>query len=280
MTKQTWLFDKYKNKKCGKYQRRVDHRFNQAGVLHTTENSLTSLAINVAKWQETQKKVYSGYHYLVDARGNVIYQCNPKTTKAYHAGLAYKFGRMFPGNNQIGVSMVAEAGKMPYHKEQHLFDKLLNTTAQLLVDIEKEFGIPIRKISIDEYRAGKRGWLGHMDVAYRLNKLGRKKQRKFDPGKDFPWDVLISRAVSIKNKDKIPSTRNEVKNMKPQMIKAPGPTPVEKYNTESAQQLLSVMATPNSEKYNLLFYREIAKGLGIDGSKPDQVAAELLKRLG
>ena len=272
-----WLWDKNKNRKCGRKQNRYGNKFNNFGVLHTTENNLEGSARAVANWQNSQKKVYSGYHYLIDTN-EIVYQCNPLTTRANHAGKSYNWGGAIGGGNLgIGASMVARAGLMPYTSEKDNFNKLIDNTAKLMVALEEKFNIPLKKITIEEYRDGVKGWLGHQDVAYRLDKLGRKKQRKFDPGAKFPWDVLIARAVSIKNQHRVPDTRKE---SKVEMLQDTGPTPVEVYNHKSAQQLLSVGATENSEKYALLFYRTIAEELGLNGSKPKQVAHALLDKIG
>ena len=70
-----------------------------------------------------------------------------------------------------------------------------------MLEIFVKYGIPMKRITIDEYRAGQQGWLGHMDVAYRRDKLGRKRPRKSDPGKEFPWGKLILKANELRNKE-------------------------------------------------------------------------------
>ena len=280
-----WLWETFKNRKCGRPQNRSGNHYNQFGVLHTTENNLGASAKNVALWQNTQKKVYSGYHYLVDV-DEVVYQCNPKTTKAQHAGLSYRFGGIMSGSSGIGVSMVARAGLMPYSSEKNMFKELIHNTANLLVDIEKEYGIPLKRITIEQYKQGIRGWLGHQDVAYRLNKLGQKKQRKFDPGARFPWDVLLAEAVSIKNSNKIPEHRKDTTmkdNSKSNHPSASSTTRVistgDNYMELVEQELKSIAANPNSLKYLLRFYRAIYKGLDLDGSKPEDVAQAILDKI-
>ena len=193
-----------RHNRVGKHQERSGPRFNKVGVLHTTENSLVrSSAEGVADWQNRQtghvnmeatKKRYSGYHMLVDRNG-FIGQCNPSTTRAYHAGNSYDWGdRRQPtpyggggGNNHIGVAMVARASKMPYNEEAEAFDGLLTKTATLLAHIKDKYAIPLVRLTIAEYRAGHYGWLGHQDVA-------TPHGRKSDPGEHFPWDELLKRA--------------------------------------------------------------------------------------
>ena len=190
--------------RVAKHQVRKGSHFNQIGVLHTSENSLVrSSALGVAKWQNTQtdftdadktKKRYSGYHFLVDSN-HWIGQCNPDNTRAYHAGNSYDWGdKAQPaiyggggGNNHIGVSMVARASRMPYEHEEEAFGNLLLNTAELLAHICQKWDIPLERISIKEYRAGKRGWLGHQDVA-------TPHGRKSDPGEHFPWAELMTEA--------------------------------------------------------------------------------------
>ena len=193
-----------RHNRVGKHQERSGPRFNKMGVLHTTENSLVrSSAEGVADWQNRQtghvnmeatKKRYSGYHFLVDRNG-FIGQCNPSTTRAYHAGNSYDWGdRRQPtpyggggGNNHIGVAMVARASKMPYNEEAEAFDGLLTKTATLLAHIKDKYAIPLVRLTIAEYRAGHQGWLGHQDVA-------TPHGRKSDPGEHFPWDELLKQA--------------------------------------------------------------------------------------
>ena len=270
-----WHWNTFKNRKCGKPQNRSGNQFNKCVVLHTTENTLGGKAENVALWQNTQKKVYSGYHYLTDSYGNIFYQCNPDNTKAYHAGRSYNWGlALGGGNNHIGVSMVAYAGHMPYPNQKDMFEDLLDTTAKLMLEIHLKYGIPMKRITIEEYRAGQQGWLGHQDVAYRRNKLGKKVQRKFDPGKNFPWDRLIEKANALKEKQGTPI---ESKVIKMDSILT---TADEMFLRDMVKELQEAKASPSSLKYTLRFYRELAKQFGFSGAQPEVVAKELFERVG
>ena len=279
-----WLWEKNKNRKCGKPQNRNGAQFNKCVVLHTTENSLSGRAESVANWQNRQKKVYSGYHYLVDSHGNIVYQCNPDNTKAYHAGRSYNWGlAVGGGNNHIGVSTVAEARRMPYSEEKAKFEVLLDTTAKVMLDIFLKYKIPMKRITIEEYRAGQQGWLGHMDVAYRRDKLGRKRPRKSDPGKAFPWDRLIEKAKALREEQAVPIA-SKVVEMQTTNQDTTGAPPIladadSLFLRDMVSQLRESQATPNSLKYTLRFYRAISAWLGINGSKPEQVAEELAKRV-
>ena len=97
-------------------------------------------------------------------------QCNPDNTKAYHAGASISYDNVPArnSNDQIGVSMVARAHKMPYQDqpvEVAALDSVLDHVAQLAVLINDRYGVPLQRITKEEYLAGSRGWLGHMDVA-------------------------------------------------------------------------------------------------------------------
>ena len=98
MSNRKWEWNKKPNRKAGKPQNRSGAQFNKCVVLHTTENDLLrSSAENVAEWQLKQNKVYSGYHYLTDNKEGIVYECNPDTTKAYHAGRSYNWGLAIGG---------------------------------------------------------------------------------------------------------------------------------------------------------------------------------------
>ena len=200
-----------RHERVGKAQARAGlPTMNRIGVLHTSENSLLrSSAPGVAHWQNTQEgfvdkektdKRYSGYHFLAD-KDRWIGQCNPDNTRAYHAGNSYEWGdRAQPpktgggsGNNHIGLAMVARAARMPYNEEEEAFGRLLQSTATIMAHICDKYDIPLERITIKEYRQGKRGWLGHQDVA-------TPHGRKSDPGEHFPWNDLLVEARKAWNR--------------------------------------------------------------------------------
>ena len=269
----SWEWEKAgKPSRTGRDQtRNGDRQFNQCVVLHTSENSLMrSSAAAVAKWQNTQEgmlsggtKRYSGYHFLVDRNG-ILAQCNPDDTKAYHAGKSIALGDVEGrgSNDQIGVAMVARAHKMPYtdqNSETQALDYLLNGVAQLVVLLEERYGIPPQRITREDYLKGRRGWLGHMDVA---RPLGRKS----DPGEHFPWELLT----------------DKVRKLTAPVVHSAGehPPPV---HIPFIQELEKVVkdggGNARSLNYTLRFYREVAHELSIDGSKPEEVARKLMEKI-
>ena len=72
--------------------------------------------------------------------------------------------------------------------------KLISQAARCAAYIHLTFGVPLVRITPAEYRQGKRGFLGHMDVAISLKAGKWQLGRKSDPGKSFPWDLFLNNA--------------------------------------------------------------------------------------
>lgn len=67
--------------------------------------------------------------------------------------------------------------------------KLLDATARWLADRSRARGIPLVKLSPADVKAHKSGVLGHVDYT-----LGTGDGTHTDPGKDYPWDVVLDAA--------------------------------------------------------------------------------------
>ena len=184
------------NPHAGKTQTRSPRRFNRVVVVHTTENKLGTTALSVAHWQNRQTDKFSGYHYLIDAEGHHLFG-DPKTFRAYHAGTSAIWNKDVPtlngpGNNHIGISMVCEAENFtdPEVKNDSRLHNIQAKCSVLMAQLAEEYSIPLNRITVQQYEAGKQGFLGHMDVAL-------PEGRKSDPGRDFPWSSVLIDARSI-----------------------------------------------------------------------------------
>jgi hypothetical protein len=69
--------------------------------------------------------------------------------------------------------------------------KLLDATARWLAERSRARGIPLRHLSPAEVRAGQSGVIGHVDYT-----LGTGDGSHTDPGKSYPWDVVLAAANS------------------------------------------------------------------------------------
>jgi hypothetical protein len=77
---------------------------------------------------------------------------------------------------------------------------LLERCAEWLAERSTARGIPLVKITAEQYRAGASGVIGHVD-----HTEGYQDGSHWDPGPNFPYDVVIPRAIDIQNGDDMPS---------------------------------------------------------------------------
>ena len=289
----TWLWETMRNSRCGKPQNRSGPGNNEVIVIHTTDGPHDNIqngngARATAAWQNRQRKVWSGYHFLVDKSG-VVGQCNPRNTKAYHAGRSWNWKGLPGGGNKagIGVSLFSQAHLWPYQDteaDRTASAAILDNAAQLLGLLHDRFGVPLSRITVNDYRKGARGMLGHMDIANRP--VGRKP----DPGKLFPWDELVERAKGYVKPASVPDLKMTVPVNVP-----PGTTEVKLGKVETVtpavahsggmfeeafwEALQAANATPRSVAYTLRFYREVAALINVPGDKPEAVANRLMSRI-
>ena len=90
------------------------------------------------------------------------------------------------------IELVAQAG---WSRSQWLArPKLLDNCARWLADRSKARDIPLIKLTPQQYRAGARGVIGHHD-----HTVGYSDGTHWDPGPDFPWDVVLEQARAYAN---------------------------------------------------------------------------------
>jgi N-acetyl-anhydromuramyl-L-alanine amidase AmpD len=148
-------------------------------VLHTMEApEKPSTALAVAKWFAGPSAPQASAHFCVDAQAMV--QCVLLRDVAWGA----------PGANNDGIH-VEHAGFASQNPEQWLDDysrAVLDRSSFLVASLCARFGIPARKLSVEEVRDKKTsGICGHNDVS-----LAFGKSTHTDPGNSFPWDAYVA----------------------------------------------------------------------------------------
>jgi N-acetyl-anhydromuramyl-L-alanine amidase AmpD len=66
--------------------------------------------------------------------------------------------------------------------------KTLRNSAKVTAKWSAQYGIPVRKLSVAQLRAGARGFAGHVDVSQAFGMSSHH-----DPGPHFPWDWYLTR---------------------------------------------------------------------------------------
>lgn len=150
----------------------------RAIVIHTMECSENHNSAEATAAYFTRPDTASA-HYCVD--DDSVVQCVQLGDTAWHAA---------GGNSDtIGIEHAGRAGQGPAEWADDYSVRLLrNQSAPLVASLCKQFDIPIRKISPEEYNAGARGILGHIDITRAKNISGGH----WDPGPNFPWDQYLS----------------------------------------------------------------------------------------
>jgi hypothetical protein len=111
-------------------------------------------------------------HFVADV-GQLV-QCLPQDAVAWHAP---------PNPRTLGYEI---CGQSWYSREQWLspqvWPAVVLVAAQVRADAGR-FGIPFRRMSVAEVRAGGHGQCGHVDVSAAFHQSDHT-----DPGPNFPWD--------------------------------------------------------------------------------------------
>lgn len=138
-------------------------------AVHTTENPITSRAIDVAEWQASSQT--GSYNEVVDSKQNVVI-CNTDDWQVWATGNK--------GNDiLLHLSFVARASMT---RAQWLEQSpMLDTGAQRAARWVKKYNFPIKKVTVSNLP----GFVGHDDT----RAWGGTDHT--DPGANFPWDVFL-----------------------------------------------------------------------------------------
>lgn len=154
-------------------------------VLHTTENSDSTPPDNVAKWQQDPNNG-SSYNVLFGTDGRTV-RSNDDDYTPWSAGN--------PGNT-LGLHGSAIGYASRTRAQWLKFPKQLESIAQWLATNHREYGIPLRELTVDEVRRRVPGVTTHAVYWQAIGKAQGMDTRT-DPGAGFPMDVVLKRAKEI-----------------------------------------------------------------------------------
>lgn len=137
-------------------------------VIHTTENSTGTPAVNVANYQIRSQT--GSYHYIVDSAGKRV-RCNTDDWITWSTGNN-------AGNVQ-GLNLSFTTYSANTRAQWLAQEKMLRAGATVVADWCKKYNIPAVKVTTG------RGICGHGD----MRAFGGTDHT--DPGPNFPWDVFI-----------------------------------------------------------------------------------------
>ena len=121
-------------------------------------------------------------HYCVDA--NATFQCVRDQDTAWHAGATNDYA--------IGIEHAGFAKQTASEWADDYSTKMLQRSAALSAELCVRFGIPARKLTVDQLKAGEAGICGHIDAT---NAFANGKGH-WDPGPNFPWDSYVAQIAS------------------------------------------------------------------------------------
>lgn len=151
-------------------------------VVHYTAGAerSTSAEDGAAYDQRRDDKVST--HYFVDS--NSVVQCVLTPDTAY---AAFFYGNAFGIQYELcGTVQTREQWLDPASDAT-----ITNAARQMARDCQR-YGLPVRRLTPTQMRAGAKGICGHVDVT---NAYGRGDHT--DPGTQFPWDVLLARVAQF-----------------------------------------------------------------------------------
>jgi N-acetyl-anhydromuramyl-L-alanine amidase AmpD len=147
-------------------------------VVHTMEIAERPDAAEIcARWFQSHVSRVSA-HYCVDANG--IIQCVREPNVAWHAR---------GGNTtSIGVELAGFARQTSLDWDDGYSRAELVRASTLVADICRRRRIPVRWLTPDDLRSGRRGITGHADVS-----AAYRQSDHWDPGPGFPVESCLDR---------------------------------------------------------------------------------------
>jgi hypothetical protein len=172
-------------------------------VVHYTAGSERSTSAEDGAAHDQRRTDQVSTHYFVDS--NSVVQCVLTTDRANAA---------FHKANRLGIQY--ELCGTVQTRAQWLdgaSDATLTNAARQMARDCIRHGIPVRRLSVAETRAawhnfpnGPRGIVGHVDVTLAYPEDGGDHT---DPGREFPWDVLLARVQHFVDLERNPHSQEE-----------------------------------------------------------------------
>ncbi len=155
-------------------------------VIHTTEGPETPRrSEDTARWfQQTNASA----HYIADPAE--VTQSVREQDIAWHAGHKATNAR------SIGIEHCGRASQTPEEWADDASIAELARSAKLSAEICKRYNIPLKKLSLDELKAGEAGFCGHVDVTNAFN----GGSGHHDPGPNWDWANylgLVQKALEL-----------------------------------------------------------------------------------
>jgi len=126
----------------------------------------------------------AAYHWVCDA--DSVIPLAPENVIANHAAGANRFS--------IGVCLTGRAGQTAEEWADEMSAPTVESAARLTGERAQALGIPLRRLSSDELKAGESGICGHINVHEAFHKTDHT-----DPGPQFPWDRFLALAQDQTN---------------------------------------------------------------------------------
>lgn len=160
-------------------------------VIHTTENSGRTTAMDIAAWMQ-KPEARASYTGIVDKFRNTV-RSNDDNYIPWAAGSTKANGRF------LHYSVVGEA---KYSRETWLgeYRPALEELAKILAHNQREYGIPLRILTPAQLGRLEKGTTTHNDCS---KVFGGSDH--WDPGPGFPHDWVLEQAQKILNGDTAPT---------------------------------------------------------------------------
>ena len=222
----------------------VSYREQMTGMWNDADNNKQFIGLHSSDSEGGNSNVFGylernwgtgSYQTMVDFDGEEV-RIVPDNKQAWGA---------MPQGNSRGLHTCV-MGRAGWSRDRWMQEgKMLERTAMRYAEWSKLYDIPLVKITSHQARAGERGIVGHADISDAWDESDH-----WDPGPDFPFDVVIERAKEILN-----SGENDMANADEVMVQFMGVD-------NSGWTELRPFPNNQGETYSVFKARNLAAGEG------------------